>query len=66
MKIKVYVIDFETPRWLRKVIAYGAPLAVILGAATLVLATPQQWSTGQTLQASELNKLAVLTNGSSK
>jgi hypothetical protein len=66
VKIKVYVIDFETPRGLRKTIAYAAPLAVILGVATLVLATPQQWNTGQTLQASDLNKLAVLTNGSSK
>jgi hypothetical protein len=66
VKIKVYVIDCETPRWLRKTIACAVPLAVVLGAATLVLATPQQWTAGQTLQAIDLNKLSVVTNGSSK
>jgi hypothetical protein len=60
MKLKVVVIDFEPPAWLRKLTAIGAPVLGILVSGT-VLATPKQWATGDALSAADLNALNVLT-----
>jgi hypothetical protein len=59
MKIKVYVIDFETPRWMRRVVAFVAPFVLVAGAVTVVVAAPQQWKTNDPLTAADLNKLSV-------
>jgi hypothetical protein len=61
VKIKVYVIDFETPRWVRKGLAYGVPLIVVLGVAAVVVAAPVQWSTSETLTATKMNAITVIT-----
>lgn len=64
MKIKIIVLDFETPKWLRKAIAYGAPIVGVLVVAGIALAAPHQWKTNDPLAATDLNGLNVLTNGS--
>jgi hypothetical protein len=66
MKIKVMVIDFETPRWLRKTIAYAVPMIGVLVAAGLAFAAPHQWNTNDPLKASDLNGLNVVANGTSR
>jgi hypothetical protein len=66
VKIKLVVIDFETPRWARKLAAFAVPLVVVLGLATVVFATPHQWKTSDTLQADDLNGLNVVTKGGVK
>jgi hypothetical protein len=66
VKIKVVVIDFETPRWARKLAAFAVPLVIVLGLATVVFATPHQWKTSDTLQADDLNGLNVVTKGGVK
>lgn len=66
MKIRVYVIDFETPRWLRRTIAWGVPLLAILGAASWVLASPTKFSAGQVLSHSALQTLNIATSGNAR
>jgi hypothetical protein len=63
MKIKIVLIDFETPKWLRKTIAYGAPVIGVLIVGGLALAAPHQWNTNDPLKASDLNGLNVATVG---
>src|SRR5262249_8654816 len=60
MKIKVYVVDFETPKWVRKSLAYGLPILVILGVATAVVAMPHTFNTLETLSADNLNALNTI------
>lgn len=64
MKIKVYVIDFETPRWVRKTLAYVVPAIVVLGVAAVVIAAPVQWGASETLTQAKMNAITVVTNGS--
>jgi hypothetical protein len=66
VKIKIIVLDFETPKWLRKAIAYGAPIVGVLAVAGIALAAPHHWSTNDPLTATDLNGLNVLTNGSTQ
>jgi hypothetical protein len=66
VKIKVVVIDFETPRWARKLAAFGVSLVVVLGLATVGFATPHKWSSNDTLQADDLNGLNVVTKSGGK
>lgn len=61
MRIKVYVIDVETPRWMRKVAAYGLPLAALVGIAAVVRAAPVQWGASETLTQAKMNAITVLT-----
>jgi hypothetical protein len=63
MKIKVYVVDFETPRWIRKGLAYGVPVMVVLGVATVVIASPVQWGASETLTQAKMNAITVLDVG---
>jgi hypothetical protein len=60
MKIRVLAIDFETPRWLRRVAAYVVPFVLVAGAVSAVVAAPQQWKANDPLTATDLNKLAVV------
>jgi len=56
MKLKVYVIDFETPRWVRRLVAYVAPVVLVLGVAAIALAgNLVTWTDGQPLKAADLN-----------
>lgn len=63
MKIRVYVIDLETPRWLRRAIAWAVPLLAIVGGGTWVLASPTKFSQGQVLSHAALQSLNIATNG---
>jgi hypothetical protein len=63
VKIKIIVLDFETPKWLRKAIAYGAPIVGILVVGGIALATPHQWKSGDPLKSTDLNGLNRATNG---
>jgi len=65
MKLKVVVVDLETPAWLRKTLAVAAPLVGIL-ASGVVFASPKQWTTGQALTAQDLNALSVVTKGATQ
>jgi hypothetical protein len=63
MKVKVYVIQFEPPRWVRRLALLGLPIAV-LGIATVVLATPPHtFQTGEVLKATDLNSINILRSG---
>ena len=64
MKIKIIVLDFETPKWLRKAIAYGAPIVGVLVVAGIALAAPHTWNTNDPLTAVDLNGLNRVTHGS--
>jgi hypothetical protein len=66
VRLKVYVVDFETPKWLRRALAFGVPIVVIAFAVTVVIAAPQQWQTNDVLQASALNSLSVVTSNGSR
>jgi len=56
MKLKVYVVDFETPRWVRRVVAYVAPAVLVLGVAAIALAgNLVTWTDGQPLKSADLN-----------
>jgi phage-related minor tail protein len=57
MKIKVYVIDMEIPARIKKwALAVGVPAAVVLGGGAVAWASGLvTWTTGQTLQAADLN-----------
>ena len=61
MKIQVYVIDFETSRWLRKALAYGVPTMVVLGVAAVVIAAPVQWGASEMLTLVKMNAITVVT-----
>jgi hypothetical protein len=67
MKIKVYVIDVKTPRWLRRALVIGAVPVVVLGLAALVYAalpTPvPTFTDGTVLSAASLTALGTdITN----
>jgi hypothetical protein len=55
MKLKVYVIDFETPRWLRKLVAYAVPALMVSGVG-VAMALPVDFTAkgGQALKAADL------------
>lgn len=57
MKLKVVVVDLEIPPRMKKWgLRLGMPVAVLLGAGGIAYATGLvTWSSGQTLQASDLN-----------
>jgi hypothetical protein len=55
MKINVYTIDLETPRWLRKAIAYVAPVVLVCGAGIAYAKVPHTFQSHQVLTASDLN-----------
>jgi hypothetical protein len=61
MKIRVYVVDFESPRWLRRVLSFVAAPLLVAALVTIVAAAPQQWKTNDPLTAGDLNKLSVVT-----
>jgi hypothetical protein len=63
VKIKIILLDFETPKWLRKTIAYGAPLVGILVMGGIALATPHTWKMNDQLKSTDLNGLNQATNG---
>jgi hypothetical protein len=65
MKLKLVVVEFEPPSWLRRAFAICAPIAGVL-ATGAVLAAPKQWSNGQALTAADLNALTVITKGSTQ
>jgi hypothetical protein len=67
MKIKVYVIDFETPRWARRLVAFAAPAVVLFGLAAVVIAAPTQFTSGAPLTHEALQSLnTVTTNAGAK
>ena len=60
MKITVYTIDFQLPKWAKRLLVYGGvPGALLLGIGTLVYAdsvsVPNQFHTGDTLSAAQMN-----------
>ena len=56
MRVKVYVVDFEIPPRVRKWALRLAVPAVVLSVAAVALAGPlHTWSTGDALNASDLN-----------
>jgi hypothetical protein len=57
MKLKVYVIDFETPRWLRKLAAWVAPMCFVLGGGVVLAAPPtlHTWAPSDPLKSTDLN-----------
>lgn len=56
-------IEFELPRWSKRVIAIGAPFVVLGLLAVVVVAAPKQWTGGDPLKAVDLNGLNVLDAG---
>ncbi|MFO0755802.1 MAG: hypothetical protein U0359_04895 [Byssovorax sp.] len=54
MKINVYTFDFETPRWLRKTIAYAAPIALVCGIGIAYADVPHHFQSGEVLKAADL------------
>jgi hypothetical protein len=60
MKIKVYVIDLEMPRWAKRALVVGGAFAAVLvGATALVRAdtvsAPNTFTDGETLSAEKMN-----------
>ena len=57
MKLKVYTIDFDVPARVRKWVIRIGILSLTLGAAAVALAAGplHKWTTGDLLQASDLN-----------
>ena len=60
MKIKVYVIDLEMPRWAKRALVVGGAFAAVLvGATALVRAdtvsAPNTFTDGETLSADKMN-----------
>ncbi len=60
MKLKLVVVDIETPAWLKKTLRVAAPIAAI-AVSGVVIATPKKWNTGDPLTAVDLNHLTVMT-----
>jgi hypothetical protein len=60
MKIKVYVIDLEMPRWAKRALVVGGAFAAVLvGATALVhadtVSVPNTFTDGETLSADKMN-----------
>jgi hypothetical protein len=57
MKLKVYVIDFETPRWIRKLGAWVVPMCFVLGGGAVLAAPPtlHTWTASDLLKSTDLN-----------
>jgi hypothetical protein len=55
MKIRVYTVDFETPRWLRKAIAHVVPLALVCAAGVAWAKVPKVFQANEVLTAADLN-----------
>jgi hypothetical protein len=58
MRLKIVIVDFEIPpRVKRWVLRVGIPAVVLVGGTAVAYATslPVTWSSGQTLQAADLN-----------
>ena len=56
MRLKIYVIDFEIPRPVKKWgLRVGIPLAVLLGGGAIAWAGLKTWSAGDPLLAADLN-----------
>jgi microcystin-dependent protein len=68
MKINVYTIDIQLPRWLKRAIIFGAiPATVLLGTVHYLradVAIPNTFADGDTLSAAKVNaNFAVLQGG---
>jgi microcystin-dependent protein len=68
MKVKVYAIDVQIPRWLRRAVVFGAvPAAVLLGAVHYLradVAVPNTFADNDTLSATRMNaNFATLQSG---
>ena len=72
MKIKVYTVEFKTPRWLKKTLAYGVvPAALLFGVGTAVRAagtwTPRTFAQSSPISSSAMNsnfsEIAAYING---
>jgi len=61
MKLKIVVIDFEAPRWLRRTFAVAAPAVAILATGVVLASPPKQWATNDPLTATDLNALNVIS-----
>jgi len=55
MKIHLYTIDFESPRWLRKAIAYVVPIALVCGAGVAYANVKHTFQPNEVLKAADLN-----------
>ncbi|MBI4954635.1 MAG: hypothetical protein HY908_21600 [Myxococcales bacterium] len=63
MRIKVYALDFETPRWLRRTLAYALPFALVCGVGVVYASVPHTFTAGETLTAADLNANFVALDG---
>jgi hypothetical protein len=55
MKINVYTVDFETPRWLRKAIACVVPIGLVCGASVAYANVKHTFQANEVLKATDLN-----------
>jgi microcystin-dependent protein len=56
MKLKLVVVDFEAPRWMKRwALRLGVPIAILAVAGVALAATLKTWSAGDTLTAADLN-----------
>lgn len=56
MKINVYTVDFETPSWLRRAIAYVVPVALLCGAGVAYAGVKHSFQSNEVLKAADLNE----------
>jgi hypothetical protein len=61
-------INIDLAPWQKRLIRMGVVTGSFIAAIGIgiVLASPQQWTTGQPLTATDINKLAVISNGTTQ